>query len=94
MHQPLGRTWWVAVLGVACCCGAPPLHAASSSQTVGVVIVMPERTDRADAEAAGSLADSLLEEPFQPPADRGMVRTTTIVPGDGGRRLVTDVPEL
>ncbi len=72
---------------------ALPLHAASSSTTVGVVIIMPERTDRSQPEEPATASDP-LDEPLPPPAARGMVRTTTFAPGDGGRLLITDVPEL
>ena len=87
--------WWVAALGAACWGGALPLHAASSQQTVGVLIVIPEREDlAAGAEADGASPDPLVNEPGQRPVGFGLVRTVTTVAGEDGRRLVTDVPEL
>ena len=85
--------WWAAAIVLSSVCGpAPRAEARSSSRTIGVQIVVPERPAAPSApDAVPSRSDGLLPPPDGSPAEW----TATRVPqGDTVTILYTAAPTL
>ena len=89
-------SWWVAGIGLAVIAVTPWTEAKSSSQTIGVQIIMPPRP---------AASPTPLDEAWQelPAAAKGpasasaavLQRMTTVVhDGDSTTVLVTDIPVI
>ena len=90
----LCSAWWLVAMGLIFAT-VPWAEAKSSSQTVGIQIIMPPRpTPAAQTDHAAPPADAVAEAAQVEP-DSPLQRTTTLIhDGNTATLLVTDVQSL
>ena len=88
-------SWWVLGIGLAVIAVTPWTEAKSSSQTIGVQIIMPPRPAANPTPLDEALQEAPAAEGPASASAAGLQRTTTVI-HDGGSVtvLVTDIPVI